>query len=84
MIKSWIRSLRISIGMIYAKVSHLVLTIMVLGILEVGIYYEMAISMMAMLAPEIAPIIIILLVWVAYKGIRKLYESSKNKKLLFI
>jgi hypothetical protein len=82
--KSWIRSFNVKIGMIYAKVSHVVLSIMVLGILEVGIYYELAISMMGMLAPEIAPIIIILLIWIAYKGIRKLYESSKSKKLLFI
>jgi hypothetical protein len=84
MIKSWIRSLRIYIGMIYAKVSHLVLTIMVLGILEVGIYYEMAVSMMAILGPGVAPILIILFIWITYKGIRKLYENSKSKKLLFL
>jgi hypothetical protein len=74
----------IKFGILYAKVSYLLLTIMVLGILEVGLYYELAVSMMGMLAPEIAPIIIILLIWLAYKGIRKLYKNSKNKKYSFI
>jgi hypothetical protein len=82
--KTFIRNLRNQFSLFYAMLNHLVMTIMVLGILEIGIYYEMIVSMMAVLAPELAPIIVILFIWIAYKGIKKLYDNSKNKKYCFI
>jgi hypothetical protein len=71
-------------SLLYYKFNNLLLAIMVLGILELGLYYELMVSMMTLLAPELAPIIIILLLWIMYKGIRRLYKNSKNKKYILL
>ena len=67
---------------LYSKLNSLMLSIMVLGILEIGIYYEVLISIVAFLAPEIAPIIVVAFIWILYKGIKRLYQESKRKKCI--
>jgi hypothetical protein len=76
--------IKYKINLIYYKFNYLLMAIMVLGILELGLYYELMVSMMAFLAPELAPIIIILLLWIMFKGIRRLYKNNKNKKYILL
>jgi len=68
---------------LYAKINNIILSVMVLGLLELGAYYEVIISFLGVLAPEAMPILVIVFLWIAYKGIKKLYLMSKNKNLLF-
>lgn len=75
--------LKMKLFSIYTKINTFILTIMVLGIVELGIYYDVMISLMALLAPELAPIIIVVFIWILYNGIKRLYENSKNKKYIF-
>ena len=75
--------LKFKLVSIYTKINTLILTVMVLGILELGVYFDVLISLMAFLAPELAPILLVLFGWILYKGIKRLYENSKNKRCIF-
>jgi len=84
MMKLLFEKLKFKLILIYSKMNAFILTIIILGILEVGIYYEILISLMALLAPGFAPILIVIFIWIFYKGIKRLYQSSRNKRSIFI
>jgi hypothetical protein len=67
---------------LYEKLNYIIMTIVVLGILDVA-YYEFAVSLLTMLAPELAPIIVIVFIWIIYKGIIRYYKNQKGKKYSF-
>jgi hypothetical protein len=69
---------------LYEKLNYLIMTVVVLGILDMFVYYEFALSLMTLLAPEIAPLLIIVFIWIIYKGIRKYYKNQKDKKYSII
>jgi hypothetical protein len=68
---------------LYEKLNYIIMTIVILGILDFA-YYEFAVSLLTMLAPELAPIIVIIFIWIIYKGIRRYYKNQKGKKYSFI
>ncbi|WNR44071.1 hypothetical protein [Paenibacillus roseipurpureus] len=82
--KLLLEKLKLKLIFIYSKINAFILTIMVLGIIEIGVYFDLLISMMGLLAPELAPILIVIFIWILYKGIKRLYENSKNHKYFFI
>jgi len=84
MMKLLFEKLKFKSILIYSKINAFIFTIMILGILELGFYYEILISLMALLAPEFVPIIIVIFIGIFYKGIKRLYQSSRNKKSIFI
>jgi uncharacterized membrane protein len=67
---------------LYNKLNYMILTIVVLGILDFA-YYEFAVTLLTMLAPELAPIIGIIFIWIIYKGIKRYYKNQKGKKYSF-
>ncbi|MEC0370396.1 hypothetical protein [Paenibacillus chibensis] len=71
------------IGYIYGKFQYLIMSIAVIGILDFLVYYELAVSMMALLAPELAPVVLLIIAWLMYKGIKKFIETRRGKKYSF-
>jgi hypothetical protein len=68
---------------LYEKLNYIIMTIVVIGILDFA-YYEFAVSLLTMLAPELAPIIVIVFIWIIYKGIKRYYKNQKSKKFSFL
>jgi hypothetical protein len=68
---------------LYEKLNLIIMTIVVLGILDFA-YYEFVLSLLTMLAPELAPIIVIVFIWIIYKGIKRYYKNQKGKKYSFL
>ncbi|MBD3919354.1 hypothetical protein H8B09_11365 [Paenibacillus sp. PR3] len=82
-----IKNLIFRIGFLYSKLQFLIMTIAILGILDFFVYYELAVSMMTLLAPEIAPVILLIFAWLIYKGIKKYIQDTRdtrNKKYSFL
>jgi hypothetical protein len=79
----FIKNLIFKIGFIYSKFQYLIMTIAILGILDFFVYYELAVSMMALLAPELAPVILLIFAWFMYKGIKKFIQTRRGKKYSF-
>jgi hypothetical protein len=64
---------------LYEKLNYIIMTIVVLGSLDFA-YYEFTVSLLTMLAPELAPIIASVFIWIIYKGIKRYYKNQKGKK----
>jgi hypothetical protein len=79
----FIKNLFFKIGFIYGKFQYLIMTIAILGILDFFVYYELAVSMMTLLAPELAPVILLVFAWLMYKGIKKFIQTRRGKKYSF-
>lgn len=77
------KHLVLKIGYIYGKFQYLIMSIAVIGILDFLVYYELAVSMMALLAPELAPVVLLIIAWLMYKGIKKFIQTRRGKKYSF-
>lgn len=65
------------VSFIIQKLQWVILSIFVLGLVDLFAYYEVATSMLALLAPEIAPILmLVIFVW----GIVKLIKQRRTKR----
>lgn len=79
----FVKNLIFKISYLYGKLQYLVMSIVVLGILDFFVYYELAVSMMALLAPELVPVILLIVAWLMYKGIKKFIQTRRGKKYSF-
>lgn len=71
------------IGYIYGKFQYLIMNIAVIGILDFLVYYELAVSMMALLDPELAPVVLLIIAWLMYKGIKRFIQTRRGNKYSF-
>ncbi|MDB5056072.1 MAG: hypothetical protein JWM44_4122 [Bacilli bacterium] len=78
-----IKNLIFKIGFLFAKLEYLIMTIVILGILDYMVYYELAVFLTTLLAPELAPVILLIFAWLIYKGIKKFIRNRRNKKYSF-